>query len=134
MANTDLLRKTMQHIRGHPDTWSQIDYRRGATGCFAYHAALLAGGELAHPAPTVPRPSGGEPYPNHDAHLRCNGVAQGLGFSHADEIHLKEFARRALGLNPKQAGDLFWAGNNLADLERLVQEYTASSTAGGSRS
>jgi hypothetical protein len=102
MANTDLLRRTMQHIRAHPETWSQIDYRRGAIGCFAYHAALLAGGELAHPAPTIPRPSGGEPYPNHDAHLRCNGTARGLGFSDADEIHLQEFARRALGLN--QAG------------------------------
>ena len=124
MSNTDLLHRTLEDIRAHQENWSQIDYRRGAKGCFALHAALLAGGELAHPDPVVPGSSGGEPRLNHDPHLVWNHAAQRLGFARDDHIHLRAFARRALGLTPEQAKDVFDAGNSLADLERLVEQYT----------
>jgi hypothetical protein len=131
MVNAALLHATVRHIRAHPDTWFQMDYRRGHAGCVAYHAAILAGAQLAHVAPSIEQPSGGRPWPNHDPYLVCNRAARDLDFTRNDEIHLAEFARRALGLNAQSARALFDATNTLADLERLVESYTAPSNAPG---
>ncbi|MDT0307252.1 hypothetical protein RM780_09785 [Streptomyces sp. DSM 44917] len=125
MANTELLRATLRHIRAHPDAWIQIDYRRGRAGCFAYHAAMLAGGQLAHPAASIDRPSGDGSWPNHDPYLVCNRAARDLGFARDEVVHIADFARRALDLDDASARSLFSADNTLDDLERLVQIHDA---------
>jgi hypothetical protein len=126
MANADLLLKTLQFIRTHPELWNQLDYRRGNQGCFALHASLLAGGQLADPAPTVLRD--GETVLNHNANLVRNEVALRLGFSPDDDIHAREFATRALGMLPHQADDLFRSDNTLLDLELLIRDLTGATT------
>ncbi|WP_059007905.1 hypothetical protein [Streptomyces specialis] len=127
MPNAALLRATLRHIRTHPETWIQMDYRRGSAGCFAYHAALLAGAQLASPAATVERRPSGKPWPNHDPYLVPNRSARDLGFTQDEKIHLADFARRALDLDDESACTLFDAANSLADLERLVDALTSQS-------
>ncbi len=127
MVNADLLHETVQHIRNHPDTWCQLDYRRGPAGCFAYHAALLAGAELASPEPSVSQADCRAYWPNHDDRLAFNEAARKLGFTERDYINISDFARRALGIDSHAADELFEATNTLADLERFVQALTVDS-------
>jgi hypothetical protein len=126
MPNDQLLQETLRHIRAHPDDWYQADYRRGGCGCFAFHAALLAGAELASPARTATWSPSGKPWPNHDLRLILNGAARDLGFGEGDPIDVAGFARRALGIDRRQAEALFAAANSLTDLDQLVAEYTAA--------
>ncbi|WP_059007907.1 hypothetical protein [Streptomyces specialis] len=119
MANAELLRTTLRHIQQNPDSWDQASWRCGSTGCFAFHAALLAGAELADPQTTVPGPGGTTP--NYDSYLACNTAARDLGFTQP-RIHISDFAQAALGLETEKATELFASWRELPDLEALVAD------------
>ena len=125
MANADLLRRTLAHIQTHPDQWNQRTFREGDTGCFAFHAARLAGAELAQPEPEVT--VDGSVYPNHAPEVALNAAARELGFTEDDEgrLDIEEFATRALELTSGEDLELFYANNSLEDLADFVEEYTA---------
>lgn len=110
MPNTNLLHATLERIRKHPENWDQHVFRDGAIGCFAFHAVLLAGGEIEDPED-----------PGCDT-LRCNEAARALGFSEGEEITIMEFAQRGLELGGSYA--LFYPGHTLPDLERMVAELS----------
>jgi hypothetical protein len=122
MANAELLRKTLRHIEANPDAWRQNVYREGDTGCFAYHASLLAGAELAQPDSHITTPEGGTT-PNYSTTVAFNDAAQALGFDESDYIEIDDFARSALDMELEDADELFSASNTLGDLRLLVSEY-----------
>ncbi|AXK35786.1 hypothetical protein DVA86_27295 [Streptomyces armeniacus] len=110
MPNTALLNATLDHICTHPDDWDQWVYRDGTAGCFAFHAALLAGAEIK------------DPEDSGSTTLRCNEAARALGFSEGERITIEGFAQRALELDGN--GVLFDPHHTLEDLERMVAELS----------
>ncbi|MDT0307254.1 hypothetical protein RM780_09795 [Streptomyces sp. DSM 44917] len=122
MANADLLRATLQHIEEHSEQWDQRSFRYGDQGCFAFHAARLAGAELTSPDPEVTHD--GLTGANCDVGVALNDAARGLGFTGDEEqLDIEQFATRALGLTPAQDTELFHPENTLEDLAVLVQRY-----------
>ncbi|WP_049577376.1 hypothetical protein [Streptomyces sp. SBT349] len=127
MANADLLRRTLAHIKAHPEQWDQTAFRCGSTGCFAFHAARLAGAELTAPEPDIVRC--GSTIPNSNSRVVFNDAARSLGFTENDPwLGIGEFARRALALTDAEASALFAASNSFGDLAELVEEYAAQDT------
>ncbi|MDT0318525.1 hypothetical protein [Streptomyces millisiae] len=124
MANAELLNATLHHIQEHPETWLQPYYRQGDKGCFAYHAARIAGGQLISPQHVISLP-GSDTELNRNAGLAYNDAARSLGFEENDTIEIREFARRALALTEDEADDLFHSDNDLDDLTTLVAQHTA---------
>ncbi|MFD5321115.1 hypothetical protein [Streptomyces sp. NPDC127098] len=129
MANGDLLHTTLRHIQDGRESWDQTVWRAGNRGCFAFHAARLAGAVLEDPEPTITWGDGSID-PNDDVRVVVNDAARALGYEDGDFISINLFARRALKLSDEQAAELFCGCNGLADLERLVQEYTAQEAEG----
>ncbi|AXK35785.1 hypothetical protein DVA86_27290 [Streptomyces armeniacus] len=113
MAHTERLNATLQQIRTHPETWDQQVYRDGNAGCFAFHAALLAGAEI-----NAPEDPG-------DDTLRCNEAARAHGFSNGERITIGDFAQCALELTLDERLELFHPHRTLTDLERIVAEISA---------
>lgn len=134
--NVPLLRKTLEHIIAHPGEWDQgewfIDYNEmvhhyggveslpgmireiwdahaaqgnacGTAACFAGHAIQLAGNTI-----TTHRSS-------------LNGI-RGADIDIDESI--PECAQRLLGLDDRQAYDLFAASNGLETLKRHVRDIT----------
>lgn len=114
MPNTERLNATLEHIREDPDTWDQTVFRNGDHGCFAFHAALLAGAEIENPDIYL------------CVRLRFNEAALALGFNENDTITIEEFAQRALELD--RIYPLFLPDLTLADLERLVAKLSDQET------
>ncbi|MDT0318531.1 hypothetical protein [Streptomyces millisiae] len=123
MANAHLLHATLRRIQVCPERWNQMTYRRRDQGCFAYHAALLAGAQLARPNPVIAGTDGSVIGSNHSTELVFNEAARALGFAEGDTISIPAFARKALRLRVQEAAELFDALNTLADLERFVRRY-----------
>lgn len=104
MANVQLLQKTLDHIRSHPEEWEQRFWRCGAGMCFAGHAAILGGAtwltELdvtADDFDTVVMPDKTTKHPVQFA------------------------AQQLLDVTFPQADKLFSADNTFAQLEHLVE-------------
>ncbi|MEV4093849.1 hypothetical protein [Streptosporangium saharense] len=110
--NTDLLRRTLEQIENHPETWCQADYRCGSGMCFAGWTCQLAGGTWAadSEAPLgeclIAEPDEEETFTHDDLLL----------------ISAHTRARRLLGLDEQQADELFYGRNTPADLRRMVTE------------
>jgi hypothetical protein len=101
LPNIPLLRKTLDHIKAHPQEWDQQTWHCGTAMCFAGHAAMLDGGaEWLHPSDMCEHVA--------DAEGRVTSVAT--------------YARRALGLDECQAATLFAPDNDLDDLEEIIGE------------
>lgn len=120
MPNAELLRETLRHIQQNPESWDQKYYRRGSSGCFAFHAALLARAELAIPEPVITERYGST-RPNHSRAVAWTPAARDLGFAEGEEIDLHDFACRALELTESEAAQLFYEYDNLSDLEAIAE-------------
>lgn len=108
--NIPLLRRTLDHIRAHPEEWRQGYWRCGTTMCFAGHAAFLAGGEWFHPED--PMCSYMVAQPGEVTYLR-------------GAVRVEDRARRVLGLTEGQADELFAGINTLGEIETLIDEICA---------
>jgi hypothetical protein len=117
--NIALMRRVLEHIETHPETWDQKFWRCGSAMCFAGHAAFFAGAEWAHPE-----------FDNLDASYdRYDDVITPDGRI----MHVSDFASEMLGLNRKLlpgawvwSDEMFDAENSLGDLKRLVAYYEAA--------
>lgn len=109
--NVPLLRKTLEHVREHPEEWRQHSWGQysrlscGTVGCFAHHAVRLDGGKFIS-ATRVAAEDGDDP----------EYVELVLG---QRAVPVRYRAQRALGLSGGTRG-LFWGANTLEDLERIV--------------
>jgi hypothetical protein len=104
MANTELLRKTLEHITAHPEEWEQTWWatRRscGTAYCLAGHVAVATGHRIAFPT---------------GCELSC---------SITDGREIAEIAEIELGLNSRDAHLLFAANNTLRRLWSLASRIT----------
>lgn len=129
-VNIELLLKTLEYIKAHPQTWKQeawFWHRSNASGeviphlveidmeevnscgsamCFAGHAALIEGFPAPPKSNTLPweREVDGEPYPE----------------------AVDSFAAKRLGLPYEVAEELFDSQNTLEVLEAMVQKIVDS--------
>lgn len=120
--NVPLLRKTLEYVTEHPEEWRQWTWGArvsslscGTAGCFAHHAARLDGGELVGVAHVVAESED----PRH--------LVQTLNGRRV--IHVAERAVRVLGLG-RNAHGLFYAGNSLQDLRRIVDKLIREAEGG----
>lgn len=101
MANVEQLQKTLEHIKEHPGSWSQLLWSH----CFAGLTLKLNGEEPV-------------------------GMPGDVIRDRASELLGLELVSRpcACGCGQEAAGghELFAADNTLNDLERIVQELTAA--------
>jgi hypothetical protein len=112
VANVELLKKTLQHIKSKPELWGQGQWFRtlydnfgkdsGTAGCFAGWACLLSGYERA------PKDGGGQ--------STLNVVKHGS----LDADNVRHVAVNQLGISYDQADRLFDPDNSLEDLESIV--------------
>lgn len=122
-VNTELLKATLEHIKDNPETWDQGQWC-GTAQCFAGWAVSLAG-MLANPET--------------DCVYVDDMPAELMGVVHPDieKVSVREAAVIALGIidaelidnGPEGSGEpeeaaavLFYAGNELEDLERFVAD------------
>lgn len=102
-VNSDLLRRTIEHVEAHPDEWDQAHWAGdgadcGTTCCLAGWACRLSGLRID--------------WDRQDG----NGQAWWL----TDGRLISTTAQQLLGLTDTQAMELFYEGNDLDDLRRLV--------------
>lgn len=101
MPNTELLQRTLTEIETHPDQWDQTTYRQ----CFAAVAVRLSGGQWADDkaiATLVPVPDDPE-----------GDILHGT-------VLVPDRAARLLDLGTTWEMNLFYSGNTLDDLRRIV--------------
>lgn len=114
-VNVPLLRKTLEHIEAHPEEWDQSSWSCGTSGCFAYHAAMISGGEPVdmYLGYVVSE----EDDPSDQVYLAAIGRPA--------MVHVATRAVRVLGLD-EHPGDtrLFNGDNTLDDLRRIVAELS----------
>lgn len=123
MPNIELLNKTLDHIKAHPETWKQSWWVTptitcGTAYCFAGHAVVLAGYAVSNNCEvdfdTLPEDVRAricdEVYPSDDGDRTMVDVAH----TAAGLLDIEGF------YTPRQ--HLFDAGNSLPDLERMVAE------------
>lgn len=111
--NTPLLRRTMEQIETHPETWDQANYRCDTGMCFAGWACELSGGTW----------STGPDGPLSDYLIAEPDDGEDM-FGRWDMrlVTAHNRARRLLGLDGGQADELFDQDNDLDDLRRMVAE------------
>lgn len=105
--NAVLLRKVLQQIETHPETWDQRTWRCGTAMCFAGWTAQLAGGRWIGDTPLL---HAEECEPSHDALDGTNAV------------HPYPRAARLLGLTTDQADALFAGDLDLDGIRHQVAE------------
>lgn len=110
MINVPLLESTMGRIFAEPENWNQREWVTtdpvylppgnvcGTAMCFAGHAAILDGAQLASSPSNTVVTRDGERWP------------------------VASYATLALGLTSRQADDLFRAENSLDDLQYKVKD------------
>ncbi len=105
MPNVELLTRTLEYIKEHPDKWDQKVFRSscGTKFCFAGHAVALSGARWL---------SGPDTY---ERYL----VESSPG---AEPIWVSHYTGDVLGLTEDQRDALFACANTLGDLERVVGE------------
>jgi hypothetical protein len=117
-VNAELLRATLAHIEARPEDWRQRSYRScGTAGCFAWHAAVLSGGE--------PRKG---PVDNDDDWATVRRVPEDgdlYASIYGEWMHVADRAQRVLGLTGAQATRLFDGCNDMVGLRHIVAELTA---------
>lgn len=119
MPNTELLKRTLNHIEAHPEEWDQEYWARrtlcGTSYCFAGTAVVLSGLPLAW------RDVDADDYGVDADELAHNVIDEGeVGDSIATA------ARDLLELTADQADRLFYPGNSIEKLRDLVAELTAA--------
>lgn len=134
MLNTKALIDTYAYVRDHPEEWRQVTWVCGTTACFAGHAALhVFGARLSgqEEESVVLTEEDADLLNTHDADyvIRRDSGEQGE-WQAGDETHISHFAAAALGLTDAQRTELFYALNTMADLKRLIEEYTGVELAG----
>jgi len=100
-ANIERLRKVLDHIKAHPDTWDQKHWNCGACFCFAGHAIDKFGSELDLRYLLKYGTSGTTIVPEKACQL--------LGL-----VHDKGF--------PDMGHNLFLPVNKIEDLERMIDQ------------
>lgn len=114
-VNAKLLTKTLDFVEANPGLWDQGTFRCGTTGCFAWHAALLAGAK--------PFPDSSFAYviaeDDDDPREIVNSRAWHRKHRY-DVVHVAQRAERVLGLSTSQAIRLFYVSNTLDDLRDAV--------------
>lgn len=116
IPNTAELVAVYQHIKAHPEQWNQQLWgcrnECGTAFCFAGHAVVRAGAELA---------------------WEVDFVTDDGTFERADFLRepirgiytIAGYASHVLGLNGPQSNDLFAGDNTLEDLRRIITEITS---------
>lgn len=115
--NMPLLERTLRHIEAHPEQWDQKTWYCGTAGCFAWHAAVLAGGEPLPNAPAYVRAEDDDP-PEHVYPCGTFGLVETA--VHETAVHVADRATRVLGLPDDSR--LFAFNNTLDDLRRIVED------------
>lgn len=123
--NVELANKVLVQIEAHPEQHQQDLWRSscGTAMCFAGWTVPLTEAEWAA------RPA----FPSYEEYVKVPDGFDRVGLEAligdavggGEAIHVEHYAATALGLDDEQAGDLFQSDNDLADLKRLVAEYTA---------
>ncbi len=103
MAPEVLLKETYTYILEHPEEhnqrlWQTFGRDCGTAYCFAGMAVHLAGLEM-----------------NRNDHV--------CGKEWENAPHINDVARKILGLEEDQAGQLFNAGNSIDDIRRLLENW-----------
>lgn len=113
-VNVELLRRVLEHITAHPETWNQGVWAAGAKGCgtaycAAGHAVVMTGHKI-------------------DWASAYDGVAEFVideGITNpAWHPTISEVAEAELGLTYEQAEELFEGDNTLAELWDLAEQFT----------
>ncbi len=112
--NAALLRKTLEHIEAHPETWKQ-DYWRCESGlCFAGTACDLDGGEWALPG------QGTNPGWAELLVAREGEPGDETWCVTPNRVHARTRAQQILGITEAEAETLFAPENTLDDLREHV--------------
>lgn len=114
-VNVALLDQVMAHIEANPHDWEQGDYRCSTGMCFAGWAVELSGGTWVT---------------DRDSRWRDQVFAEPDDeYSYASTLDGKTEvtdadyrAQRVLGIGGDEAGDLFYAGNTMDEIRRIVKE------------
>jgi uncharacterized iron-regulated membrane protein len=117
--NSDLLIQTLTFIDRHRDQWRQSQWRR----CFASHAAVLDGGEWAHPGADLWWLKARDDDPVEHVQL------YGVDGEPVKVVHVRDRAARILGLSERKANRLFFATNDLGRLHVIVSELCEEAAA-----
>lgn len=107
-------------IRANPNGWDQSAWRCETGMCFAGHVAQLAGGVFPYDANDF-RLTRVDPNPDAAPVAHSQIVVSPEGLSSPIAI----FARKMLKLDSGQADALFGGGNDLDDLEAMVDKLDA---------
>jgi hypothetical protein len=107
MANVELLRKVLQHIKDNPEQYDAVRWHADFAGWTL---------RLAMPGVEVKKDSC-------DIETMFSPEGERVWIS-----DIGNWAQRLLGLSDGQSVRLFHSGNTVDELERLVNEFTASAT------
>lgn len=130
--NAELLYRTLQYIKDHPDEWDQSDWRSiyanpgtPPVGCFALHTCLLAGGEFVD-EDQWGRDSSTTCFfkfvPELDGpHSQIPDSTLPLEWSDEHGVHPSGRARAVLGLTVDQGNFLFYGQNSIELFEYKIQ-------------
>lgn len=112
MANVQLLQKTLDHIKAHPEEWEQRFWRCETKYCFAGHAAIIGGAEWVV----------AENDPNPDNMPMWDLVTM-PGSDAPREVQFA--ASELLEITDRQADKLYWGSNTVEDLEYQIEAIIA---------
>lgn len=125
MANKELLLKTLQYIKDHPEEHDQNRWFKrtpcGTTACVAGTAAILSG---YRPYGWIPR------YDDEGVvSVELTGYVVEVGAEHpsAENIYVEPLAQDLLGLTAVQVDRLFFCDDD--DVERIINEIIAEDEA-----
>jgi hypothetical protein len=108
-VNVPLLRKVLEHVTAHPEEWNQKWWATKTTESSCGTACCVAGWAVS--------------WAGHDFKWDSNGEAS-VYIRERDARAIPHVAQELLGLNPEQAGILFFSGNTLPMLWEFANEFT----------
>jgi hypothetical protein len=104
--NVALLKKTLARIEAEPEHWNQSWWRCGTSYCFGGWAAVLAGAKFRRP----------------DENMSIELIPKYAWEKNRPYVVMHDRAQYILGLTNYEASELFFSGNSLADLKRIVRK------------
>jgi hypothetical protein len=111
-----LLDAVIEQIEAHPETWEQASYRCDSGMCVAGWAAEMSGACWA----TAVSPDATANYLLKAEAADRDGDIAGLALG--EVVTAPTRARRVLEITGDEDFDLFWSGNDLAEIKRIRDE------------
>lgn len=105
MANVELLQKTLQYIKDHPEEWNQSSWDCGTTACFAGWACRLAIMENE----TL--------FAEYGRYWEKKGWESSFPYNFIEQL-----AKDVLDIDHDDANNLFSSTNTLNTLEEIVND------------